>query len=121
MSLWDIKKYDGLRSIMTLLIFGALFTCQEVFAQPIIYGTHSAASIFSKTRFLFNSVAWSPDGETIAVAGSPRGVVLYNSDFMELFQFENTSSVTKNLSWTPLVWSPDGSRLASIGLDGLYI
>lgn len=115
MSLSNTNKYAVLRIV--LIVFFVFFTYSEVTAQP----SFSTTSIFSKPGIFFNSVAWNPDGQTIAVAGNPSGVVLYNNDFRELFQFENANNATENMIWTPLVWNPDGTRLASIGLDGLYV
>jgi WD40 repeat protein len=58
------------------------------------------------------AIATSPDGKTLAVAGS-LGVWLYDAETLELLGFleGHTEPVTD------VVWSPDGTRLASASKD----
>ena len=60
-----------------------------------------------------NEIAWSPDGNHVAVAGSER--------MIDLIQFKNLEIVATLRGHTGAVnsldWSPDGSRLASAGAD----
>ncbi|MBZ0317126.1 MAG: hypothetical protein K8L91_11960 [Anaerolineae bacterium] len=57
-----------------------------------------------------NSVAWSPDGQIIAVAGS-RGVWLYTSQLAQMGFIEGPALAE-------VAWSPDGTRLVGAAIDG---
>jgi WD40 repeat protein len=59
------------------------------------------------------SIAWSPDGETLAVGGSD-GIYLYTPEFEDIAYFDDPVPVWR------LAWSPDGRRIANLG-QGLNV
>lgn len=66
----------------------------------------------------FSDLAWSPDGETLALASSTGVVLLYNADALDapprrLFRHSNAV--------TSLVFSPDGTILASTSQDSTVL
>ena len=59
------------------------------------------------------AVAWSPDGQTLAV-GTSLGINYYNTSTLQLIRF------TQSTAWVrSLAYSPDGTILASGGYDPL--
>lgn len=60
----------------------------------------------------FSSIAFSPNGKTLAARGS-LGISLLEQGTLELMRYiEHTSSVIS------VAWSPDGSQIVSVSDDG---
>jgi hypothetical protein len=74
---------------------------------------------------------WSPDGTKIAFYGYPRGAVQGGANY-DVYVMSADGSAVANLTTTPAdveswfsqlnpKWSPDGTRIAYDGDDGLYV
>lgn len=86
-----------------------------------IYGVLSPVRVMAQTptgQVSFNSplysVAWSPDGSALAVAGAD-GIRLYTPSLQE------TAHVAVNESTVKLSWSPDSTRVVSTSEDSNQI
>jgi WD40 repeat protein len=80
---------------------------------------NNAAQITELARFgdgvFGDSLAWSPDGKTLAVAGS-LGAWLYDAD-----DFSAPPRLLEHQGWVQdVAWSPDGETLAVVA-DGVYL
>src|SRR5258708_14767166 len=117
----NTNKYAVARIALIFFLVLTFFTFEKTFAQHSASRKDRSYTVFTETSLFWNSVAWNPDGKTIALAGNPGGVAIYNTDFKKLFQLEGTANDTLNMYWLPLVWSPDGTQLASIGPDALFL
>lgn len=62
-----------------------------------------------------NSIAWSPDGETLAVGGS-RGIWLVEDNFQTISLLEGHPP-----NVTLIEWSPDGSKIATLANKDVYL
>ncbi len=63
---------------------------------------------------LISSVSWSPDGEMIAVTGTPKAVVVLHSDGSEAWRRQGSEG-----SILDAAWGFDGETLAVGGSDGV--
>jgi Tol biopolymer transport system component len=66
--------------------------------------------------YYIDDLAWSPDGELIAVSGS-EGLLIYTSELQQITQLQQeATSLAGSLSW-----KPDSSQLASVGNGNVFI
>lgn len=87
-------------------------------AGTVVWDARSGAVLERFDNKLTGALAWHPDGETLAIGGQtsisvtdPRGAVLW-----QLSGHGDSGTSTPRIR--DLAYSPDGSRLASLGSDG---
>ena len=83
------------------------FNPAQPFVGPVPQGAQTRLG-----RGVIYSLAWSPDGSTIAVA-SATGLYLYSAQSLELQRFIDLGTVVSEVAY-----SPDGTRLAASLYDG---
>lgn len=85
------------------------FNAKDQDEQSAYTVRHTLSSTSSIT-----TVAWSPDGQTLASANTGRTIHLWNAETGTLLR---TLTAEQPLTWS-LVWSPDGQQLATSSLNG---
>ncbi len=82
-----------------------------ILVSVLLFGGAMVIANAQTVPMTYDMVAWSPDGQTIAVAGQ-FGIHLYTSSLQDAAtQFKN-AGVVNNISW-----SPDSRKLASANAD----
>ncbi len=101
------------------LSFGGLF-------YVMLNGCSAARPAGAPGYSTYHDIAFSPDGRTLATAKHPRNeVTIYRvlTDMTPQLERVRTLKGKKShfLTARSLAWSPDGTRLATAGLDGVVI
>jgi len=120
------KKWSGLASVLLMVVIVAT-GCEKATPEPVLPGTpvpipaaaispDNADQVIEIARYdkeRVKEVAWSPDGQLLAVA-SVTGISLYDVETMTEVHFIETEAQVESVAF-----SPDGGTLASAGRDNL--
>ena len=104
-------------SVVMILVFGLLsfmkFNTAAQQIQPAPTFEYESVAEFKIDDYL-SGITWNPSGDSIAVSGA-KGLYLYKANFglIQAVKFDDKAYVFST------VWSPDGSRTASLLSNGM--